>query len=103
MGDDRAGGFAGILTACTARWPGARPGLLVCGMVMVLLALPLTVIRVKDSLYRAKAVTAAYIHGTEFAIGTPLQAIEARPDEGRNGIPDENHARLFERRWANSR
>ena len=45
----------GILTAYAAEWLGARVGLLVFGMAVVLLALLLTVVWVKDTLPWAKA------------------------------------------------
>ena len=52
--------IAGILTAYAAEWLGARTGLLVFGMALVLLALILTVVWVKDTLPWAKAETAAH-------------------------------------------
>lgn len=52
--------IAGILTAYAAEWLGARVGLLVFGMAVVLLALLLTVVWVKDTLPWAKAETAAH-------------------------------------------
>jgi MFS family permease len=52
--------LAGILTAYAAEWLGARTGLLVFGMTVVLLALLLTVVWVKDTLPWAKAETAAH-------------------------------------------
>ena len=51
--------IAGILTACAAEWLGARTGLLVFGLAVVVLALVLTLIWVKDTLPSAKAETAA--------------------------------------------
>jgi hypothetical protein len=47
--------IAGILTAHAAEWLGARTGLLVFGMAVVLLALLLTVVWVKDTLPWARA------------------------------------------------
>ena len=52
--------IAGILTAYAAAWLGARSGLLVFGMAVVILALVLTVVWVKDTLPWAKAETAAH-------------------------------------------
>lgn len=52
--------IAGILTAYAAEWLGARVGLLVFGMAVVLLALLLTLVWVKDTLPWAKAETAAH-------------------------------------------
>ena len=52
--------IAGILTAYAAEWLGARVGLLIFGMAVVLLALLLTVVWVKDTLPWAKAETAAH-------------------------------------------
>jgi len=51
---------AGILTAYAAEWLGARTGLLVFGLAVVLLALALTVVWVEDTLPWAKAETAAH-------------------------------------------
>ena len=47
--------IAGILTAYAAEWLGARVGLLIFGMAVVVLALVLTVVWVKDTLPWAKA------------------------------------------------
>ncbi len=52
--------IAGILTAYAAEAVGARVGLLVFGMAVVVLALVLTVVWVKDTLPWAKAETAAH-------------------------------------------
>ncbi|WP_207210007.1 MFS transporter [Tropicimonas sp. IMCC6043] len=52
--------IAGVLTAYAAEWLGARTGLLVFGMVVVLLALVLSVVWVKDTLPWAQAETAAH-------------------------------------------
>ena len=52
--------IAGILTAYAAEWLGARVGLLVFGMAVVLLALLLTTVWVKDTLPWAKVETAAH-------------------------------------------
>lgn len=52
--------LAGILTAYAAEWLGARTGLLVFGMAVVLLALLLTVVWVKDTLPWARAESAAH-------------------------------------------
>lgn len=52
--------IAGILTAYAAEALGARVGLLVFGMAVVILALVLTVVWVKDTLPWAKAETAAH-------------------------------------------
>lgn len=52
--------IAGILTAYAAEALGARVGLLVFGMAVVMLALVLTVVWVKDTLPWAKAETAAH-------------------------------------------
>ncbi|WP_413717756.1 MFS transporter [Silicimonas sp. MF1-12-2] len=52
--------LAGILTAYAAEWLGARTGLLAFGMAVVLSALVLTVVWVKDTLPWARAESAAY-------------------------------------------
>ena len=52
--------LAGILTAYAAEWLGARTGLLIFGMGVVLTALVLTAIWVKDTLPWAEAETAAH-------------------------------------------
>lgn len=52
--------LAGVLTAYAAEALGARLGLLVFGMAVVLLALVLTMVWVKDTLPWAKAETAAH-------------------------------------------
>lgn len=52
--------IAGILTAYAALWLGARVGLLVFGLAVVLLALWLSVVCVKDTLPWARAETAAH-------------------------------------------
>ena len=52
--------IAGILTAYAAEALSARAGLLVFGMAVVLLALVLTVVWVKDMLPCAKVETAAH-------------------------------------------
>lgn len=52
--------FAGILTAYAAEWLGARTGLLVFGIAVILIALVLTVVWVKDTLPWAKAESAAH-------------------------------------------
>ncbi len=52
--------LAGILTAYAAEWLGARTGLLVFGMAVVVLALVLTVVWVRDTLPWARAEAAAH-------------------------------------------
>ncbi|RYH06468.1 MFS transporter [Tropicimonas sp. IMCC6043] len=52
--------LAGILTAYAAEWLGARTGLLIFGMAVVLLALVLTMVWVKDTLPWARAESAAH-------------------------------------------
>lgn len=52
--------LAGILTAYAAEWLGARTGLLVFGMVVVLAALLLTVVWVQDTLPWARAESVAH-------------------------------------------
>ncbi|WP_197919118.1 MFS transporter [Thiosulfatihalobacter marinus] len=52
--------LAGVLTAYAAEWLGARTGLLVFGMTVVVLALMLTVVWVQDTLPWARAETAAH-------------------------------------------
>jgi MFS family permease len=52
--------LAGILTAYAAEWLGARTGLLVFGIAVILVALVLTVVWVKDTLPWAKAESAAH-------------------------------------------
>ncbi len=52
--------LAGILTAYAAEWLGARTGLLVFGMAVVVLALVLTVVWVRDTLPWARAEMAAH-------------------------------------------
>lgn len=51
---------AGILSAYTAEWLGARTGLLLFGMAVILLALMLTVVGVKDTLPWARAESEAH-------------------------------------------
>jgi MFS family permease len=52
--------LAGVLTAYAAEWLGARMGLLVFGMTVVVTALVLTLIWVQDTLPWAKAESAAH-------------------------------------------
>lgn len=52
--------LAGILTAYAAEWLGARTGLLVFGMAVIMLALVLTVVWVQDTLPWARAESAAH-------------------------------------------
>ena len=55
--------LAGVITAYAAEALGARPGLLVFGMAVVVTALILTVVWVKDTLPWARAETAAHRTG----------------------------------------
>jgi len=70
--------IAGILTAYAAKWVGARTGLLVFGMAVVLLALLLTVVWVKDTLPWVKAETAAQKRCPAIRKGCPSTPPPAR-------------------------
>ena len=71
--------IAGILTAYAAEWLGARVGLLVFGMAVVLLALLLTVVWVKDTLPWAKAETAAHKAAPPKSLSRYPQGVSEQP------------------------
>jgi MFS family permease len=74
--------IAGILTAYAAEWLGARTGLFIFGMAVVLLALLLTVIWVKDTLPWAKAETAAHKAAPPRSLPRYPQGVSDRPSTG---------------------
>jgi MFS family permease len=74
--------IAGILTAYAAEWLGARVGLLVFGMAVVVLALVLTVVWVKDTLPWAKAETAAHKAAPPKSLPRYLQGVPEHPATG---------------------
>lgn len=73
---------SGILTAYAAEWLGARTGLLVYGMVVVLLALVLTAVWIKDTLPWAAAETAAHKVTPSTALPRYPEGVSEHPGMG---------------------
>ncbi|WP_112323414.1 MFS transporter [Oceanibium sediminis] len=73
---------AGILTAYAAAWLGARTGLLVFGLAVVVLALILTMVWVKDTLPWARAESAAHTATPPKSLPRYPRGISAVPTTG---------------------
>lgn len=74
--------IAGILAAYAAEALGARTGLLVFGMAVVLLVLVLTVVWVKDTLPWAKVETAAHKAAPPKSLPRYPEGVSERPTTG---------------------